>query len=186
MSEKKKKINVRTSTQTLAMLAILVAAQMVIAQFLTIHTWNMKIGFSFIPVVIAARMYGAAGGAIVGGLGDIIGAIVQPVGAWFPPITVTNVIVGIMFGLLLKKSDNFLRVLTSVLVSELFFSLFVTTLWISILYSTANTDFWPYYFTNLISRIPQVIILIAIKMVIIPPMLKAMDRIKFTKQIINA
>lgn len=185
--EKNKKINVKTSTQAIATLAILIAAQVVIAQFLTIHTFDIKISLSFIPVVIAARLYGAWGGAVVAGLGDILGYLCHPVGAWFPPITLTITLTGIIFGLFLKKSDSFWRVLFSVLISEFVISLFVTTFWIAILgYNTQDTMFWEFYWTKVGLRLVQTIALTAVKLVIIPPMLKAMDRIKFTQNIIKA
>ena len=69
----------KLSTQTMAVFAILIAAQFVISQFLTFQVWNIKISFSFIPVVIAARLYGAVGAAEVAGIGDIIGVIFRPV-----------------------------------------------------------------------------------------------------------
>ena len=57
---KSRKVNVKLSTQTMAVFAILIAAQFVISQFLTFQVWNIKIGFSFVPVVIAARQIGRA------------------------------------------------------------------------------------------------------------------------------
>lgn len=180
----KRKVNLKTSTQTLATLAILIAAQFVISQFLTFHVWNLKIGLSFIPVVIAARLYGAVGGALVAGIGDIVGIIFHPVGAWFPPITISAMLVGAMFGLFLKKSDSFWRILTSVLISEFVFSLFITPLWLTILYKGDGTDFFSFYFTTVMSRFfVQIIPMTIVKMVIITPMLKAMDKIKFIKTI---
>ncbi|MCH5300556.1 MAG: folate family ECF transporter S component [Ruminococcus sp.] len=161
----KKKINLKTSTPTLVIFAILMAAEIVIAQFLTIHTWNLKITLSFIPVVIAARIYGPIGGGLVAGVGDFLGAFMFPVGPWFPPITLTTAAVGVIFGLFLKNSDNFLRVLISVLISELIFSMFITPIWLMMLY---GTDYW----ILVGSRLIQVAVLIAIKLIIIPPILK--------------
>lgn len=185
--EKNKKINSKMSVQTIATLAILMAAQVVIAQLLTIHTFDIKISLSFIPIVIAARLYGAYGGAVVAGIGDIVGYIVHPVGAWFPPITITYAVVGIMFGLFFKKKYNITRILIAVIISEWVFSLFITTFWISVLgYNSQDTMFWDFYFTKVALRIPQVVVHTVLKAVIIPVMFKAMDRIKFTRNITQA
>ena len=62
----------KLSTQTMAVFAILIAAQFVISQFLTFQVWNIKIGFSFVPVVIAARLYGAIGAAIATGISYLV------------------------------------------------------------------------------------------------------------------
>ena len=62
----------------MVILAMLTAAEIVLNRFLSINTWNMKIGFSFVPVVIAAVLLGPAYAAIVGALGDFLGAILFP------------------------------------------------------------------------------------------------------------
>lgn len=173
----------KLSTQTMAVFAILIAAQFVISQFLTFQVWNIKIGFSFVPVVIAARLYGAIGAAEVAGIGDIIGVIFRPVGIWFPPITISAMLVGAVFGFFLKKSDSFIRILISVLISEFVFSLFITPLWLTILYKGNGTDFFAFYFSTLVSRIfVQIIPMTIVKLVVITAMLKAMDKIKFVKR----
>lgn len=174
----------KLSTQTMAVFAILIAAQFVISQFLTFQVWNIKIGFSFVPVVIAARLYGAVGATEVAGIGDIIGVMFRPVGIWFPPITISAMLVGAIFGLLLKKSDSFIRILISVLISEFVFSLFITPLWLTILYKGNGTDFFAFYFSTLVSRIfVQIIPMTIVKLVVITAMLKAMDKIKFVRHI---
>ncbi len=180
---KSRKVNVKLSTQTMAVFAILIAAQFVISQFLTFQVWNIKIGFSFIPVVIAARLYGAVGAAEVAGIGDIIGVIFRPVGIWFPPITISAMLVGAVFGFFLKKSNSFIRILISVLISEFVFSLFITPLWLTILYKGNETDFFAFYFSTLVSRLfVQIIPMTIVKLVVITAMLKAMDKIKFVKR----
>lgn len=172
----------KLSTQTMAVFAILIAAQFVISQFLTFQVWNIKIGFSFVPVVIAARLYGAIGAAEVAGIGDIIGVMFRPVGIWFPPITISAMLVGAVFGFFLKKSDSFIRILISVLISEFVFSLFITPLWLTILYKGNGTDFFAFYFSTLVSRIfVQIIPMTIVKLVVITAMLKAMDKIKFVR-----
>ena len=56
-------------------LGLLVAAEVVLAlPGLTVHTWNLKIGFSFLPIVAAAILYGPVAGGLVGAIGDVITA----------------------------------------------------------------------------------------------------------------
>lgn len=74
--------------------AALIAAAIVLSRFLSINAWNLKIGFTFVPVFIAAYLYGPIGGAVVGGIADFIGAILFPIGAYFPGFTLTCVITG--------------------------------------------------------------------------------------------
>ena len=41
--------------------AALIAAAIVLSRFLSINVWNLKIGFTFVPVFIAAYLYGPIG-----------------------------------------------------------------------------------------------------------------------------
>ena len=174
----KNKMNIKTSVQTLAVMAVLMAAQAVLGM-LEIHTATIKISLSFIPVVIAARLYGGAGGALVAGLGDIIGCIVHPVGAWFPPITLTYALSGLIYGLFLKKHTDIWFVILSLGITQFIISLFITTIWIAYLSYNANDGmFIEFYFTRVGMRIWQTVIMSAIQIALIPPMLKLMGRIK--------
>ena len=41
------------SVQKLVVLGVLIAMEVVLSRFVSISTWNMKIGFAFIPVAAA-------------------------------------------------------------------------------------------------------------------------------------
>ncbi len=58
------------------------------------------------PVFIAAYLYGPIGGAVVGGIADFIGAILFPIGAYFPGFTLTCVITGAVYGLFFAQEAN--------------------------------------------------------------------------------
>ena len=79
-----KKKNAKTPTEVLLDLvccALLIALQVVLSRFLSFQTWNLKIGFSCVPVVLAARLFGPVGAMLVYGIGDVIGTFLFPVGA---------------------------------------------------------------------------------------------------------
>ena len=63
----------------------------------------MKIGFAFVAVFVGAYLYGPVAGAVVGGLGDFLGAILFPIGAYFPGFTLNCALTGVVMGLLLYK-----------------------------------------------------------------------------------
>ena len=143
-----KKINIRL----VAALGILVAIHIVLSRFCSINTWNLKIGFAFVPVFAAAYFFGPLPAAIVGGLGDFLGAILFPIGPYFPGFTLNCALTGVIFGLLLHRRPTVPRVIAATILNQFGLSLFVTTLWISILYGSP-------YWANLVSRIPQCILL---------------------------
>lgn len=141
-------------------LAMLTALEIVLNRFASIRTWNLKIGFSFIPIAAAAILYGPLGGALVAGLGDLIGAILFPNGPFFPGFTATALLTGLVFGLFLKKSLKPLSVVLAVGINQLLLSLLLNTLWISILYGSP-------FFPTLVSRLPQCAILIPVQIAVI-------------------
>ena len=174
--EKRRQENIKTTTIKVAIFAILIALQVVIAQFLTIHTEILKISLSFIPMVIAGRMFGFIGAGLIAGIGDVLQAFLFPVGAWFPPITITTVLIGMVFGLFFKNGTSFVRVLIAVLITELVFSMFITPIWLTML---QGIDYWFIVF----SRLPQIAVMIAVKLLLIPPVLKMTERIGFIKKL---
>ncbi len=176
--EKSKKFNIRQSTSNLAVMGILTALCTVIAVYLTIRpNSSMKITLTFIPVVIAAYLYGPIGAGTVAGMADIIGCILNPHGMIFPPITATEILVGIVFGICLYKKRNLPRIIISVAVTQLCISTFITPIW---LYMLSGMN----YLTNLYIRIPQILIMVSIEMIIIPATLKLLEKLKNAKVII--
>jgi ECF transporter S component (folate family) len=143
----------------LLVLALLIAMEIVLNRFASIRTWNLKIGFSFIPIVVAAMLYGPLGGAAVAGIGDLIGAILFPNGPFFPGFTLTAVLTGLVFGFFLHKSQKPLPVAAAVGVNQLILSLLLNTLWISMLYGSP-------FFPTLVSRLPQCAILIPVQIAV--------------------
>ena len=160
----------KNSLRMIVRLGILLAAEVVLSRFLSISLWNIKIGFSFIPVVIAAILYGPIPAAAVAALGDFLGAILFPVGPYYPGFTFTAFLTGAVYGLFLEKKQSLPRILIAVLINQIPFSLFLNTLWISILYGKV---YWPLF----TSRIPQTPILIVFQMILIPVISKILPRI---------
>ena len=173
--------NAKISPKMIAVIGMLMAAQAALGMFEIVHTETIKISLSFIPVVIAARLYGGAGGALVAGFGDIISYIVHPVGAWFPPITVTYAVSGLIYGLMLHKKTSFVRILISIGITQLVISLFVTTLWIALLSYKSDMMFYEFYLTRVGIRIWQAVVMSVVQAIVIPPMLKALEKIKFIR-----
>ncbi len=176
--EKRKKFNVRKSTTDLAVMGILTALCIVIAMFLTIRpSSSIKITLTFIPIVIAAYLYGPAGAGTVAGLADILGYVFNSGGGMlFLPITFSEITVGIIFGLLLHNKRTMPRIILGVAFAQLVVSTFVTPIWLNMLYGMD-------YLTNIYLRIPQILIMTAIEMIVIPPMLKLLEKLRSAKVI---
>ncbi len=153
------------TTKTIVSLSVLVALQIVLTRFCSFSAWNVRIGFGFVALVIAAVVHGPVAAALVGGLGDMIGAIAFPTGSYFPGFTLTQVLMGLSFGLALYRKPLHVsdanavdphadgaaasvlaaalplpvRASFAVLFNQLVLSLLMNTLWISILYGSSFT-----------------------------------------------
>lgn len=158
--ERKTRLALLLSTRTLTMLGVLLALEIVLSRFLSISAWNIKIGFSFVPVVIAAMLYGPAAAAIVAGLGDLLGAILFPIGPYFPGFTLTAVLTGLTFGFLLYKRQSLRNTVIAVLIVQFILGLLLNTFWISVLY---GSPFVPL----LVTRLAQSALLTAVQIVTI-------------------
>ncbi len=136
MSKIKEAFKPFAKAQNLAVIALLVAANVVLSRFLSINVWNMKIGFTFLTVAFAAYFMGPVAAALVGGLGDLIGALAFPIGPYFPGFTLTAVLTGLCFGFFLYNNRKTERIILSVLLNEAIGSLIINSFWISVLYSS--------------------------------------------------
>ncbi len=148
------------TTRQLTILALFTAIEIILSRFLSISAWNIKIGFSFIPVVVAAILYGPLAAGTVGALADFLGAILFPIGAYFPGFTLTAFLTGCVFGLFLHQKQGWPQIIAAVGINQFVLSLFLNTLWISVLYGSP-------YGPLLATRIVQCLILTAVQLVCI-------------------
>lgn len=77
-------------THLLVTLGALTALQIILSRFLSISVWNLKLGLSFLPVAAAAILYGPLPAAAVAAVGDLGGAVLFPIGPYFPGFTLTG------------------------------------------------------------------------------------------------
>ena len=147
-------------TSMIVYIGVLTAMEIVLNRFLSINAWNLKIGFSFVPVAIAGMLFGPIPAATVAALGDFVGALVFPIGPYFPGFTFTAFLTGIVFGFFLKGKTTVPRVLAAVGINQLILSLLLNSLWISVLYGSP-------YLPLLSTRIVQCAVLIPVEIILI-------------------
>lgn len=166
--------NKKNFTRKLCIAALLTAAAIVLSRLVpVINLWSTKIDFSFAAVMLAACILGPVGGLVVGGLADLIGAILFPIGAYFPGFTVTAAITGLVFGLLLYKKCNLVRIIIAVVSTQLVCGLLLNTWFISILYTKAFTAL-------LVTRLVQFAVMSAVEIIFAE---LALDRTKIVRKI---
>lgn len=95
-AKKQRRGRAAVSIRVLTVLAMLLAMTIMLDRFpgLSVKTPGWKIGFSFIPPMIAAMLYGPIEAALVYGLSDLIGATLFPFGPYHPGFTVVAALMG--------------------------------------------------------------------------------------------
>ena len=149
-------------TRTLVLMAALVALQIVFSRFLSIQSPTLRIGFGFVPIVIAAIMFGPIKAGIVAGVSDILGAILFSIG-FTPLLTITAVLSGIVFGIFLYRKVTVVKTIIAVLITQVVLSLLLNSYFLFIMYFSGGTTLFAYIMT----RVVQTIIMIVIQMIII-------------------
>lgn len=154
------------STQNLTLMAVLIAMQIVLARFLSIQASDtLRISFETIPVFLAGMWLGPIPGAIVAVLADFLGTIIHGYGAWFPPLVLGPMAVGVLSGVSTKyifrsplaENRDLPKVIAAVVIvgilNSFCFGLIGSTLYSCIMVRQDVTIFWILLGTNFIQRL---------------------------------
>jgi len=162
-SSAKSSINPRIITIS----AMLVAIGTVLGFFKIPITSLVEIRFQSIPIEIGGAVFGPFIGGIIGMLTDVLSYIVRPTGAFFPGFTISSIITGVIFGIILHgKEPKLWRVFLAGLINMIVVSCLLNTLWLSILYSTPFT-------VSFISRLPKNLVMYPIDTIIFYAVIKS-------------
>lgn len=124
----------KTSFRTVTYLAFLIALQIVLSRFLSIATPIMKISLGFVPVAIAGMLFGPLYGGMVAAVADFLGAILFPIGPYFPGFTLTAFLTGAIYGVFLyQKEKSWVRIIFAILIIALVLNLGLNTFWIMVI-----------------------------------------------------
>ena len=163
------------TSRNLVMMAALIAMQIVLARFLSIQVSDtLRISFESIPVILAGMWLGPVPGAVVAVLADFLGTIIHGYGAWFPPLALGPMMVGILSGVSTKyifrsplaENRDLWKVITTVLVvgilNSFCFGLIGSTLYSCIMVRQDPAIFWILLGTNFVQRLATKPITIAV------------------------
>jgi len=161
----------KRNTGLIAALGVLLAMDIVLTRFLSFSAWNTRIGFGFVPVVLAAMLFGAVPAAVLAALGDFLGATLFPIGPYFPGFTLTAFLTGLTFGLLLHRWRSTLRAALAVLIVQLILGLLLNTFWIHVLYGAS-------FAALLATRLTQAALLSAVQFATVRALFPLAERLK--------
>jgi len=122
---------------------------------------QLRLSLTFMPVAWASMLLGPIAGAVTGAMGDIIGYVINPVGAFFPGFTVSGFVTGIIYGLFLyKKEITWKRVIFAAITMVLIVEVGLNSIWLNIL--TGNA-----YKVLILARLAKALITVPIQMIIL-------------------
>jgi len=164
-----KKVVEIITVKDMVIIALLIAIEVVVTRFLSIQTPVVRIGFGFLPIVILAVRYGPIYAGIAGALADFIGAILFPIGPFFPGFTLTAFLSGVVYGFFLfKYKENYVKTLVRISISAFIVTfilqLGLDSLWISIITGSSYVTWLPIRAIRAAFMLPIQIILISIIM----------------------
>ena len=168
----------KITLRQLTVSALLIARDVVFSRVLAINTPLMKIGLGFAAVALSAMLYGPLWAALTAALGDLVGALLFPTGAYFPGFTATAALTGLIFGLFLyRREKSWLRAFLAALCNCLLVTLLLNTLMIAVFFRSspaelAGADFARFMELTslkalLAARIPQFFIMLAVQALVI-------------------
>ena len=152
----------KSATSRLVIMAFLIAMEIILTRFCSINTPILRIGFGFLPVAMMGIMFGPVWAAAGYAIGDLLGMLIFPSGAYFPGFTLTAFLTGLVFGLFLHNREiTWKRVLPASLIIILGCNLILDTLWLSILMGDGFIALLP-------TRIFKCAVMLPIHLILIP------------------
>ncbi|HHT47190.1 MAG TPA: folate family ECF transporter S component [Firmicutes bacterium] len=171
----------KLTTQMLVRMSLLVALNIILDRYLSLRlpmlgVEGLRIGFGAVPVIFAGIFMGPVAGGLVGAVGDIVGFIVAPLGAYVPHFTLTAALRGIIPGLIILLAGRGRREI----------GIFPLFLAISAVFVVVNILIWPYFMEIVFGplravtvppKIAEAVVAIPIYTIILFTMGRAMERI---------
>lgn len=131
-----------------------------------------RLAAGFVPIMLAGILFGPYYGMGVGAAADVIGYLLFPSGTYFPPITLTSALVGLLPHLVFSWArgwKDWQKTLIAVAVTQIICSVFLQTFWLSLLYGKA-------YEALLYPRAIVVFVTVPVYFVLIYAILSALKR----------
>ena len=161
----------KIETRKLVMIALLIGLNIVFSRIISISAWNFKISLTFTTLLLAGYLYGPFYAAVVGGIGDLVGSLLFPIGAYNPLFTLTAVISGLVFGYFHYNNCELKNTVLAVLINQLIVSLLLNTWFIALIYKTS-------FLALLSTRAAQSLVMLVIEFMIIKLLEPVLPRIR--------
>lgn len=141
-----KKGKVVKATKRIAYTAVLTALATIFNIITFFPVRYCSLSFTAIPCFIAGVVLGPISGFGVGFLGDLLGHLILPQGAYMPLIGISSGLMGFIPGVLflLFNGKDYLKICISFLICLVICTIFLNTYNLWLVYSKGTKSFWMY------------------------------------------
>ena len=148
-----------------SLMGMLIALEVVLERLIAINLLTFKLNLAFIPVGIAAYLFGPIGGMLCYGLGDVVGALLFPTGGYNPLFTLTAGLTGLIFGLFLMGEFKWWKVVAPAFLTCAICTLLLNSLWIALFFSPRG------FFPVMVGRLSEAGIMFVAECALLIPLL---------------
>ena len=158
------------TAKNIAYLALITAISVIMnALTLTVPGSGIAISFTYIPNFLAGYFFGPGAGFIVGVLGDVLGCIIWPKGAWLPLLTLSAGLMGAIPGLVRYLPVKMRwHVLIAYVVTYIVCSAGINTFTLWHAYAATKKTFWVYRIGKMPVSIVNMIANLVINFMLMP------------------
>lgn len=162
------------STRTIVFMGLLAAINILLNHPLAIMpTPTLRIAFGEVPLIIAGILFGPMAGVLTGIVSDLLGMMI-PQGVFFIGFTISAALTGFIPGLFFwgnRQTQKFslAKSIVSVVIVNVFISLILNNVWLSIMYSKG---FWALLPGRLLARA----IILPLEVVFVIVILRALEK----------
>lgn len=133
----------KISSRVITNIGLLIALSIILTRITSIRIAiggieGVRIGLGGLPIILGGIMLGPLAGGIIGGVSDILGYIINPIGVYMPHFTLTSVLTGIIPALFLRISRkdnlNILNLITAIALGQIITSVILVPYFLNILF----------------------------------------------------
>ncbi len=133
----------KISSRIITNIGLLIALSIILTRIASIRITiggieGIRIGFGGLPIILGGIMFGPLAGGIIGGVADLLGYIINPIGAYMPHFTLTSALTGIIPVLFLRISQkdnlNILNLAMAITLGQVVTSIILVPYFLNILF----------------------------------------------------
>lgn len=166
----------KLDTRSWMVMALMIAISVILSRFFSLQTEILRLSLGYLPIILAGILLGPAAGGIVGVAADFLGTTFFSAYAWFPPLALTPLFIGVWSGLFrgqFMKNNFWLTVLLN-FCGNVIGRIIISSACLNILYGTG-------FDVLLATRIPSSIIMTVVESALVYLIIKS-PVIKYARQ----